>query len=113
MQAVRLLYAKDDYENHPTPTGLRMFFNFDTQLDVDTLDKSYFTIKITGTSYSGPPDYIALSPDLKTVIGNMPEDDILEGNNLTLDIAGGSIYTVDGIELKSVTGFYIQNNVQL
>ena len=109
----RLVNALTDTENHPAPVGLRLFFNFDTQLDVDSLDKSYFTIKSPDTALDGSPDLVTLSPDLKTVIANMPEDDIVQGNNLTLDIAGGSIYTVDGVELKPVTGFYIQNNVQL
>src|SRR5574343_597943 len=91
-----IINALTDTENHPAPVGLKVFINFDTQLDVDSLDPTAIFIKITAKSYNGNPDSISLSADLKTIIALMPEDDIVSGDELTLDITGGGIYSVAG-----------------
>ena len=107
----RLVNVLTDTENHPAPVGLKVFFNFDTAIDEGTVFSDYIKIKKTG--YEAYPDSILISDDDKTIIAHYPEDDIVNGDQLTCDITGGVIYTVEGIELKPVKDFYVQNNVQL
>ena len=104
-----LVSALTDIENRSP--YLTVFYNFDTQLDGDTIDKSYFRITVNNESYS-VPDSVELSPDLKSVIALHPTDEVLTGNALTCDITGGVIFSINGQPLATVESFYVQNNVQ-